>query len=315
MKHEYELIPHPQMASVHAFLVRVDYRALHAHIEIEIGIVLEGILHIKTNRGEVTIREGDMYYLNPMEFHELLSEEGTVLILAMQVHESMIKPYFPKIHNLFIQDFSIHPYFQNAESNYQFCIMLSCRFMRLYLECSPYYEFHCAALLNQLFAEIYSRMPSVTLSEQELASNNSKYDRITRIIDYVEQNFTRKLLLSEIAAHEEITLTYLSHFFRKTLNTSFQNFLAERRLSYAITLLETTNLSMLDVSLACGFSDIRYLYQLCRKYYSCTPIEYRKSHRQQIVAQNSAVDNDQKFLTKEESIVVLQNQLSSLEPS
>lgn len=312
MKREYELVPHPQMAALHAFLVRIDYRVPHAHMEIEIGIVLDGTLHLTTNRGEAVFRAGEMYYLNPMEFHELRSQGETVLILAIQISERMITPYFPVIRNLVIQDLSIHPYFSGAESRYQACLALGIRLMLHYLECAPYYEFLCTALLNELLVELYSRLPSATLSETEIASNDSRNSRINRIMDYIDQNFKRKLLLSEIAQREGLTLTHLSHFFRKTLNMTFQNFLAERRFSYAVTLLETTNLSMLDVSLASGFSDVRYLGQLCRKHYSCTPTAYRKTHRPHAAAPDQPGGNDQKFLTNEESVTVLQERLSSL---
>ena len=93
MKREYELVPHPQMASLHVFLVRIDYRAPHAHMEIEVGIVLEGELLMTTNRGRMTFRAGDLYYLNSMDLHELQAQGETVLILAIQVSEGMIAPY------------------------------------------------------------------------------------------------------------------------------------------------------------------------------------------------------------------------------
>ena len=181
-----------------------------------------------------------------------------------------------------------------------------------YLERAPYYEFYCTSLLNQLLLALYSRLPSATLSEPEIASNDSRNNRINRIMDYIDQNFRSKLLLSEIAEREGITMTHLSHFFRQTLNMTFQNFLAERRFSYAVTLLETTNLSMLDVSLASGFSDVRYLTQLCRKHYACTPMAYRKSHRKYTASPQSSGGNDQMFLSNEESISVLQKQLSMI---
>lgn len=310
MKREYELVPHPQMAALHAFLVRIDYRVPHAHMEIEVGIVLDGTLHLTTNHGESTFRPGEMYYLNPMEFHELRSQRETVLILAIQISENMIAPYYPIIRNLRIQDTAIHPYFRDAESSYQDCLALGIRLMLRYLEGAPYYEFQCTSLLNQLLLKLYSRLPGVTLSAPEIASNDSRNSRTNRILDYIDQNYKRKLLLSEIAAREGITLTHLSHFFRDTLNMTFQNYLSERRFSHAVTLLETTDLSMLDVSLASGFSDVRYLNQLCRKHYACTPTAYRKARRQHAAAPEKPSGNDQRFLTNEQSVAVLQKQLA-----
>jgi len=312
MKREYELVPHPQMAALHAFLVRVDYRVPHAHMEIEIGVILDGALHLTTNRGETMLHAGEMYYLNPMDFHELRSQGASVLILAIQISERMIAPYYPAIRNLIVQDAAVRPYFSGEDDRYKACFALCIRLMLHYLDCAPYYEFLCTALVNQLLLELYSRLPNKTLSGPEIASNDSRNSRINRILDYIDQNYKRKLLLSEIALNEGITLTHLSHFFRETLNMTFQNYLAERRFSHAATLLVTTDLSMLDVSLASGFSDVRYLNQLCRKHYSCTPTAYRKTRRRQETAPDEPGGNDQQFLTNEESVMVLQARLGTL---
>lgn len=305
MKREYELVPHPQMASLHVFLVRIDYRAPHAHMEIEVGVVLEGELTLTTNRGSATFRAGDMYYLNSMDFHELQAQGGTVLILAIQIGEGMIAPYYPVIRNLFVQDAAVHPYFCGAEDRYQACLALSAQLTLDYLKCAPHYEFLCTAQLNQLLFELYARLPHATLSEPEIAVLTSRNSRINRLLDFIDQNFQRKLLLSELAEQEELTLTYLSHFFKETLNMTFQNYLAERRFSNAVLLLETTDLSMLDISLASGFSDVRYLSQLCQKHYGCTPMAYRKSRRQRAAAPFPSESSAQTFIGSEESKTVL----------
>ena len=305
MKREYELVPHPQMASLHLFLVRIDYRAPHAHMEIEVGVVLEGELTLTTNRGILTFRAGDMYYLNSMDFHELQAQGGTVLILALQVSEGMIAPYYPVIRNLVVQDVAVQPYFVEAAEQYQTCLSRCARLALDYLDYAPHYEFLCTAQLNQLLFELYSRLAYATLSEPEIAVLASRNSRINRVLDYIDQHFQRKLLLSELAEQEGLTLTYLSHFFKDTLSMTFQNYLAERRFSNAAMLLETTDLSMLDISLTSGFSDVRYLSQLCQKHYGCTPLAYRKSRRQRSAtpAQNNA--SAQTFLDGEESKKVL----------
>lgn len=305
MKREYELVPHPQMASLHVFLVRVDYRAPHAHMEIEIGIVLEGALLLSTNRGNIVVQAGEMYYLNSMDFHELQSKGNTALVLAIQISEGMIAPYYPVIRNLVVQDVAVRPYFVAAQAQYESCLALSAQLTLHYLSCMPHYEFLCTALLNQLLFELCQRLPHTTLSEPEIAANASRNSRINRVLDEIDQNFQRKLLLSELAEKEGLTLTYLSHFFKDTLNMTFQNYLAERRFSNAVLLLETTDLSMLDISLASGFSDVRYLNQLCQKHYGCTPMAYRKARRQRAATPLPSGASAQTFIGGAESKAVL----------
>ena len=309
MKREYELVLHPQMASLHVFLVRIDYRAPHAHMEIEVGVVLEGELLLTTNRKTAALRAGDMYYLNSMDFHELQARGNTVLILAIQISEGMIAPYYPVIRNLVVQDVAVRPYFSGENERYQNCLARAAQLTLDYLDCAPHYEFLCTALLNQLLFELYARLPYATLSEPEIAVLASRNSRINRVLDFIDQNFHRKLLLNELAEQEDLTLTYLSHFFKDTLSMTFQNYLAERRFSHAAMLLETTDLSMLDISLASGFSDVRYLSQLCQKHYGCTPLAYRKARRQRTATPAPTSASAQTFIGGEESKLLLQSLL------
>ena len=244
-----------------------------------------------------------------MDFHELQVRGNTALILAIQISEGMIAPYYPVIRNLVVQDVAVRPYFAGATARYQDCLARAAQLTLDYLDCAPHYEFLCTALLNQLLFELYARLPYATLSEPEIAVLASRNTRINRVLDYIDQNFQRKLLLSELAQQEDLTLTYLSHFFKDTLSMTFQNYLAERRFSHAAMLLETTDLSMLDISLASGFSDVRYLSQLCQKHYGCTPLAYRKARRQRTAtpAPNSA--SAQTFIGGEESRLLLQSLL------
>ena len=49
-------------------------------------------------------------------------------------------------------------------------------------------------------------------------------------MDYIDENFRRKLLLGEIARREGLTMPYLSHLFKDTLGMSFQEYLKKTAL-------------------------------------------------------------------------------------
>ena len=87
-------------------------------------------------------------------------------------------------------------------------------------------------------------------------------ERFAAIMDYIDENFRRKLLLGEIARREGLTMSYLSHLFKDTLGMSFQEYLKKRRFEYARSLLLGTRKSLLDISLESGFSDARYMIRM-----------------------------------------------------
>ncbi|EFR40149.1 transcriptional regulator, AraC family [Selenomonas sp. oral taxon 137 str. F0430] len=60
---------------------------------------------------------------------------------------------------------------------------------------------------------------------------------------------------------------------------SFQDYLRKKRFTHARRLVAETQRSILDISLCCGFSDVRYLTKLFHEELGCTPTAYRKKKR------------------------------------
>ena len=115
----------------------------------------------------------------------------------------------------------------------------------------------------------------------------------------------RKLLLGEIARREHLSLTYLSHFFKDMLGLSFQEYLRERRFEHACHLVETTDQRILEISLACGFSDVRYLTKLFNEHFGCTPTSYRQKKRISRQKRPVSLGCIQSFFSSEDSVRLL----------
>ena len=63
-----------------------------------------------------------------------------------------------------------------------------------------------------------------------------------KITHYIDEHYSEKLLLSDIARKEDLSLTYLSHFFKDYLGLPFQEYLAKIRCEKARQLLLLTGL-------------------------------------------------------------------------
>lgn len=61
------------------------------------------------------------------------------------------------------------------------------------------------------------------------------------ITQYIDEHYSEKLLLSDIAEHENMDLYYLSHFFKDNFGMSFQNYLLKIRCERARHLLILTD--------------------------------------------------------------------------
>lgn len=130
------------------------------------------------------------------------------------------------------------------------------------------------ALLGQLylcFSSIYDQINS-----KERTTCKSYLDTA---IDYIYNNFSYDIKISDIAKHIGIDRTYLYKIFIEEHKISPQQYLISFRLNTAVNLLETTKMNITEISYSCGFKDTPTFYKHFKKQFNITPVQYRKSKR------------------------------------
>ena len=79
------------------------------------------------------------------------------------------------------------------------------------------------SLLNLLLFHITTAVPYRIPSEDELNKAYMKTKTMRSILSYIEANYQEKLPLSDVARHEHLSVTYLSHFSLKISVSIFRN--------------------------------------------------------------------------------------------
>ena len=95
-------------------------------------------------------------------------------------------------------------------------------------------------------------------------------------IEYMKQNYSRKIELSEIAYSMNISVTYLSHIFKTHTGKSPYRYLMEYRLSAAKFLLVNRNVLVKEIAYSCGFSSEANFIYAFRKFTGMSPGAYRE---------------------------------------
>ncbi len=109
----------------------------------------------------------------------------------------------------------------------------------------------------------------------ELSHRNEVLDKVT---NYISSRYnTPELTLSEIARDCAISYYYLSHLFKKELNTTFSKYLTDLRLSTSIKLLKDKRLTISEISGLCGFLDSCYFGKVFKKRFKIPPITFREN--------------------------------------
>jgi len=276
MEREYEVVAYPQVEHLNVFVVDLSYRAPHLHDDLELGMVLSGHLCLNTQAEEYRFHTGDAYILNPKELHELSTDLDSAYVLALQVAPELLRAAFPQHTGFRFSAVSLRERFERAPRFYPLLQALMVELADFYFAGGPQLQRDCRSLLNMTAYLLGRFVPAEPISaEQLLVMERSNY-RISKIIAYVEENFRSKLLLSDIAREQGLSMSYLSRFFRGRLHMPFQEYLNKQRFEYACSLLRATDKNLYEISDMSGFSDVRYLARLCQRTYGCTPQEYRQ---------------------------------------
>ena len=99
--------------------------------------------------------------------------------------------------------------------------------------------------------------------------------KLVQVIGEMEQHSEPPLSTSQLALGINVTRRQLERLFRLHLNDTPRNFYLGLRLEKARQLLRQTDMSVLDISIACGFESPSYFTRSYRARFSCAPRQDR----------------------------------------
>lgn len=106
--------------------------------------------------------------------------------------------------------------------------------------------------------------------------NKKDTERMNKVYQYLMQNFTEHIALSEIATVANLTPPAFCNFFKKRTQKSFFGFLNELRIGHACKLLHDEELTIADVCYKSGYQNFTNFNKFFKQKTNKTPTEYRK---------------------------------------
>ena len=95
---------------------------------------------------------------------------------------------------------------------------------------------------------------------------------------YINEHFRQAITAADIAAAAGFSPNYLSRKFREAAGMGVHDYLVLIRLRSAAYELLSSDMSVTQIALRCGFSDSNYFKDAFKKKFGLTPREYRKTH-------------------------------------
>ncbi len=127
--------------------------------------------------------------------------------------------------------------------------------------------------LQQWIRELIGQIFAAQGMEKSLKTHS----KMERAKEYIEAHLTEAISLNSVADHMCLSPTYFSALFKKYCDSSFMDYLTQRRIEKAKQLLAGGELRVYEVADRVGYSDPRYFSELFRKHVGVNPAKYRKA--------------------------------------
>lgn len=105
-----------------------------------------------------------------------------------------------------------------------------------------------------------------------------RHPKLSQVIQIMEQNIEEPISPSLLAKDVGMSTRQLERLFRRYLNRSPKRYYMELRLQKARNLLMQTDMSVINVALACGFASPSHFSKCYRAHYDTTPYRERGAH-------------------------------------
>jgi AraC family transcriptional regulator len=100
-----------------------------------------------------------------------------------------------------------------------------------------------------------------------------------KLRDYIDSHITGPVLVADLCALVQRSEAHFSRSFKRTFGESPHSFVVRRRVELAAQYMLTTDASLSDIALRCGFTDQAHLCKHFRQAAGQTPAAWRRAHR------------------------------------
>jgi len=105
-----------------------------------------------------------------------------------------------------------------------------------------------------------------------------RHPKLSQVIQMMEKNIEDPISPADLAEDVGMSTRQLERLFRRYLNRSPKRYYMELRLQKARNLLMQTDMSVINVALACGFASPSHFSKCYRAHYKTTPYRERGAH-------------------------------------
>lgn len=310
MSKEFETVAYTKLKHIRVFINNIIYRNFHLHGETEILCVVSGSCAVNLAGRAISAAAGDIILLNPHESHEIVSGGDGADFIVLQLSRHLFREYYPAMESSYFSENDVGKALGGKKTEFWRLVL---NLTVNYIEAKSGFQLHCISDAAAILALLFENVPHTLCSEVEYLDRKKAVARTERLAAYIDENYRYGISLSALAEKEGLTPTYLSHFFVDRFGVTFREYVNNIRFENALRLMSSPKMSMIEIAMQSGFSDVKYMTRTFAARFGCTPKEYRKNRRALPKdSQPAAVSELEHEYDKEESLKLLRQAKSLL---
>ena len=242
------------------------YWYLHFHKAFELIIQIEGQSEVVVAGKKYLLNAGESVLVPPFAVHSINSPQSSRLFIAVFSGKKV-----PYAHRLFEQKSPENYLFKMDEQAYQFVLTNLVGSMLGY--CGTHkVETPKTLMLKSCLYAVFSSF----ISQNELVKKDSNIQISSKILQYIEDNFSDNISVSSMAKELGYSYDYVSKTLNKVFNVSFNVMCNQFRCEKALQLIRDTDMPITEIASASGFQSIRSFNRIFKETVGFAPSEIKK---------------------------------------
>jgi len=234
----------------------------HSHPNLEILLIAEGEGKLVTTSRNIGMKKGDIFIINANSKHCEVSK-NSCSFYAIGINK--LEAFLPKNFQKKIIYFSLEKEeFETLLFLYQIVLK----------ETQKQKKYSASFLENayQMIMKSIERNAELYFQKTEKIQGNNL---VSATLNIIENYYYTHLTLKEIAHRLSVSSSLLSHEFKKETGKTIIEYKLDCQIEEACNLLAITDMSMLDIAFATGFTTSSYFSETFKKKKGISPREYR----------------------------------------
>lgn len=238
--------------------------AAHRHYNFyEIEVLVSGKCKYKINETEYSAKTGSCFLTTPFDVHSVDVLGGEPIIYNLWFSESLVLTEYQNI----LFNTNIHCIdFQNPQKLFT---LLDLLLDEINAKADHFSGESQRELLNLIIAEV--------IRNAKIPDAKEKSELVSDIARYIRIHLSEDITLESVSKSFNISPPHLSRMFKKAMGTNFKRYIIDLRMSWARTLLASTEMPITTVCYETGFSGVGSFLRRFKDENGMTPSAYRKA--------------------------------------